>query len=51
MIERDDNSICGVDKGYFTLGLIVSISAHVILVGLACLRMHNVKLEFKAFFR
>ena len=47
MIERDDNSICGVDKGYFTLGLIVSISAHVILVGLACLRMHNVKLEFK----
>ena len=47
MIERDDNSICGVDKGYFTLGLIVSISAHVILVVLACLRMHNVKLEFK----
>ena len=47
MIERDDNSIYGVDKGYFTLGLIVSISAHVILVGLACLRMHNVKLEFK----
>ena len=47
MIERDDNSICGVDKGFFILGLIASISAHVILVALACLRMHNVISEFK----